>query len=126
MSQTAALIHPPGGRKEGEEEEEVDQTAALIKFSTSGAQRVSVRLQEGGVPGGGNCFFLFFWNADMFSETTEVGEVGESLSSLANGVRAECCRESLFKLYASFYLRIHKWRDKNSYRRKKKLVNDKK
>lgn len=61
MSQTAALIHPPGGRKEGEEEEEVDQTAALIKFPTSGAQRVSVRLQEGGVPGGGNCFFFFFF-----------------------------------------------------------------
>lgn len=66
MSQTAALIHPPGGRKEGEEEEEVDQTAALIKFSTSGAQRVSVRLQEGGVPGGGNCFFCFFGTPTWF------------------------------------------------------------
>lgn len=43
------------------EEVEVDQTAALIKFSMSGAERLSVRLQEGGVPGGGFIFYLFFW-----------------------------------------------------------------
>lgn len=66
----------------------------------------------------------FMGRQRVVSEAAEVGGVEESLSSLtddwADGVRVECCCESLFKFYASFHLRIHKLSNKNSYRRKEK------